>query len=243
MGKDKGSFLSEHMESLAASILAQCERARKGSTHPGTKGAAIEVVLRHLLQQYVPTLFSVGYGQCANVEGKISPQLDVLLYARSQFPHLAVNEDGSVVVCSEAVLSVVECKTQWRADKVKRHFDNFRDVENAREGFWWGSESARAGYFVFVIDDEKQPDLREFGDSTRAVGVYSLAGKRAWHSPGNTADFTELTGNALEFVLNHILEDCLRKGPGEMGSLAATYEVVAKYFGWAQERGCETPGA
>src|SRR5258706_8019944 len=132
------NFLSEHMERLADSIKAQCDRARKGSTHPGTKGAAIEVVLRRLLQQYMPAAFAVGNGQCANVKGQISPQLDVLLYAKECFPHLAVNEDGSVIVCCEAVLSVVECKSSWDSARVEDHFRKFCEVERARHSSYYG---------------------------------------------------------------------------------------------------------
>ena len=100
------SFLSEHMDRLAASVLAQAERARVGSGHAGIKGAAIEFVLRNVLRQDMPSAFTVGTGQVANVTGDLGPQTDVLLYDASVFPPLSVNEDTSVVVCCEAVFAV-----------------------------------------------------------------------------------------------------------------------------------------
>jgi len=126
------------MERLAASVLAQAERARVGSGHPGIKGASLEVVLRRLLQQYIPAAFAVGTGQCANVKGELSPQMDLMLYARDVFPHLSVNEDDSVVVCCEAVLSVVECKARWDTARVEEHFQGFCRVEGTRVGWYAG---------------------------------------------------------------------------------------------------------
>ncbi len=225
------SFLSEHMNRLADSVLAQAERARAGSGHPGMKGAAIEVVLRNVLRQYIPRTFAIGTGQFVNAEGAFSPQMDVLVYDAAVFPHLSVNEDGSVVVCCESVFAVVESKALWNANDIAQHFERFRQVELMRCGPW--ATSRRAAYFAFLLDAPDMPSLDTLEDPSRLVGVYSLSGQRCWHSPLDESRFESQDGNALELFLSHMLQDCMEKGPSEIGTLGESYQIVRRYFGWS----------
>ena len=64
-----------------------------------------------------------------------------------------------------------------------------------------------------------------------------MARKRSWYSPHGRSDFTQEAGNALELFLSHVLQDCMRKGPGEIGTLEETYEVVSRYFKWNEGGG------
>jgi hypothetical protein len=229
------SFLSEHMSRLADSVRAQAERARAGSGHSGIKGAAIEVVLRNLLRQYVPTTFSIGTGQFANATGDLSPQLDVLVYDAAVFPHLSVNEDGSVVVCGESVFAVTECKARWDAEDVANHFRRFCDVELKCCGPWEAEgpdDRERAAYFAFMLEAPATPDVTVLEDANRAVGVYGLTGGTCWYSPRGQAGFTEHKGNALELFLSHVLQDCMEKGQSEVGTFGDSYQIVRRYFGW-----------
>ena len=89
-------FWTEHLHWLSQSLLAQTQRARAGSQHTLIKGSSIEEALRRILRHYLPTALHVGTGQVANNIQEISPQIDILIYDRGTFPHLAVNEDGSV---------------------------------------------------------------------------------------------------------------------------------------------------
>lgn len=234
------SFLSEHMDRLRTSVLAQAARARAGSGHAGLKGAAIEVVLRNLLRQYVPTSFTVGTGQFANSSGVLSPQMDVLLYDAAVFPHLSVNEDSSVVVCCESVFGVIECKSEWNAKELARHFSRFSSVDRAslRPGETKGAPDVeRTAYFAFVLKTPKEPRLKPLEDSIRTIGVYGLADSVCWFSPRRCSSFERLEGNALELFLGHVLQDCMEKGPKESGDFGASYEIVRGYFGWRDWRG------
>jgi len=233
------TFLTEHMERLAASVLAQAERARAGSGHAGLKGAAIEVVVRNVLRQYVPNSFRVGTGQIANSAGALSPQMDVLLYDAAVFPHLSVNEDGSVVVCCESVFAVVECKTEWHAQDVATHFQRFRSVELQSCGPWetpGASSAERAAYFVFHLNTPAAPDFEALKDVNRTVGVYSLADRWCWHSPRRQESFDRLEGNAFELFLSHVMQDCMEKGPKEIGTFGESFRIVRQYFGWSDRR-------
>ena len=230
------SFLSEHMNRLAESLQAQADRARAGSNHPGIKGAAIEIVLRNLLRQYVPTSFSIGTGQLANAAGELSPQMDVLVYDAAVFPHLAVNEDGSVLVCGESVFAVTECKAQWDTGDVAQHFRRFCEVELKCCGPWETEDQThqrRAAYFAFMLEGPAKPDLTALEDANRVVGVYALAGGACHYSPRGQTKFEEQAGNALERFLSHVLQDCMEKGQSEVGTFGESYRIVRRYFDWS----------
>ena len=188
------SFLSEHMTRLAESVRAQTERARAGSGHSGIKGAAIEVVLRNLLRQYVPTTFSIGTGQFANADGELSPQVDVLVYDAAVFPHLSVNEDGSVVVCGESVFAVAECKAQWDAAEVANHFRRFCSVALKCRGPWESDgeqNRERAAYFAFMLEAPARPDMTALEDANRA-GLGGEGGEFSIASSGRSSGVPRL---------------------------------------------------
>jgi len=221
---------AEHLRRLRDSLLAQTDRVRAASDHTLIKGASIEVVVRRTLREYLPAKFHIGTGQVANNQQEISPQIDVLVYDHGTFPHLAANEDSSVVICCEALSAVIECKSRWDEESVAKHYQRFSVVDSKRHSNF-GDPGLAAGYFVLVIDSVT-PSLDRLKDEKRFVGVYSLAGDTAWSSPLHQSDFSEQSGNSLEVFLQHVMYDCMRKNLSELGSLEWTYEAVRKYFGW-----------
>lgn len=209
-----------------------------GSKHPNIKGASIEEALRRILRQYLPSVYHIGTGQVANNEvtdrdgQNLSPQIDILVYERTTFPHLAVNEDGSVIICCEPLFATIECKTKWNKKNVLENFLRLKEVESKRYGKYFGAIDNFSGYFVFIIDKLKKPSLVGFEDQDRFVGFYTLEGERSWRSPFQTSTFTTHDGNALEFLIKDVLEDSMRKDLLEIGTLEDTREAVRKYFGW-----------
>lgn len=190
--------------------------------------------MRRTLKEYLPAKFHIGTGQVANNQQDISPQVDVLIYDGSTFPHLAVNEDSSVVICCESLLAAIECKSQWNGGIVARHFRRFAQVDSVRHSHFGGVGTA-AGYFVLVIDPVSA-DLTPLQDKNRFVGVYSLEDNKTWSSAYDRLDFSEQPGNALEWLFQHVMCDCMRKGHLELGSLERTFDAVRGYFGWSDER-------
>ena len=231
---------SEHLGRLRESLLAQAQRSRSVPQHTAIKGASIEVVLRRTLREYLPADFAVGTGQIANNAGSLSPQVDVIVYDQHSFPHLAVNEDSSVVVCAESVLVAVECKASWKASSVVSHFAGFCDIVRHRYDVHAGINTEPA-YLVFLIDDAT-PKIEALADPSRLVGVYALEGNRSWVSPVDTKDFTERFGNPFEQFLQDALRDCMRKGRHEIGTLEMSYKVLATYLGWPESAEGEQTG-
>ena len=225
------NFWAEHLERLRASLIAQTDRARKGSKHTLIKGTSIEVVIRRTLSEYLPSAFHIGTGQIVNNKNQFSPQIDILVYDALSFPRLAVNEDKSVVICSESVHAVVECKSSWDSKTIINHFTKFVEVDSNRYCLF-GTPGMHAGYFVLTIDS-KRPKIKSFQFADRSIGFYTLKGKKSWASRYQNPYFTEIEGNSLDFFLNDIMYDCMRKGLTELGSLDHTYEAVRQYLGWA----------
>lgn len=224
---------TEHLEHLSASLLAQIYRIRNASDHGTTIGNGVECVLRRTISDYLPRYFDVGSGQVCNIKQKLSPQLDILIHDRSCFPPLAVNEDGSVIVCAEPTKSVVECKTAWKSTDVENHFKRFAEVQNLRVDYFNNPENI-AGYFVFLVDSCPATVPASLNDNTRFVGIYSLSKGKAQRSPVQTDTFEMETGNALEMFLRDLLFDCMKKGQTEPGTFGRSYETVQLYMNWKQ---------
>lgn len=225
-------FWTKHLRGLCDSLIAQTDRARLGSRHTQIKGGSIEYVIRRTLQDYMPSNFKIGTGQIANNQDNINPQIDVLIYDARTFPRLAVNEDSSVVVCSESVFAAVECKSSWDLKKVSDHFKKFVKVESIRSRYFKDAGMS-AGYFVLVVDKMKRPNLPAlFQDQDRFIGFYSLKGEKSWSSQHKKKEFSEQRGNALDIFLHDIMYDCMRKNLSELGTLEQTHEAVSQYLGW-----------
>ncbi len=178
-------FWSEHLRLLRESILCQVARIRKGSQHSVIKGTSIEYLLRRLFEQYLPLRFSVGTGQVATAKGEVSPQMDLMIYDRTTFPHLSSNEDGSIVVCCESVYGCIEVKTRWDHADVQKHFSGFSRVDAQRDPhFNISSSEDAASYTVVLIEklDRFDWEWSDLKDQSRQVLVTSLEGDKVWHS-------------------------------------------------------------
>ena len=220
----------ENLERLRESLVAQAGRIRAGSRHSTVKGTSLEVVLRRTLREYLPGYFRVGTGQIVNRAGIWGPQLDVIVYDQTVFPQLTVNEDGSVVVCAEALYAAVECKRAWDGGAAE-HFRRFCEVESERGGHYARAEDA-AAYCVLVFDSMKANAGSALRDETRHVGVYTVAGNRAWTSPRGGVGFEKRDGNALAALLGDILQDCMEKGQKDVGNFSFAYEALRPYVAW-----------
>jgi Domain of unknown function (DUF6602) len=223
-------FWSENLDRLRESLLAQFKRIQRGSSHSTIKGTSLEVVLRRALREYVPGHFAIGSGQITNRVHQLSPQIDVLVYDQTVFPHLAVNEDSTVVICCEALFGAVECKTAWDAD-VCAHFSRFVRVEGQRNRHYAESSNAAAYYVViFKKANLSSRALSGLADPGRFVGVYTVEDNKCWSSAEGTVGFTKRPGNALALFLKDVLLDCMEKGPKDLGNFGIAYEVVSEYI-------------
>lgn len=224
------NFWEEHFSRLQNSLVAQIERIRGGSGHATIKGTSIEVVLRRVLSDYLPGYFSVRPGQIANSEGNLTPQQDIIVYDGNSFPHLAVNEDSSVIVCCESVLATIECKTSWNQKDVEKHYANTVDVEDK----WhpnFSCRTLRAGYFV-LFHEPTEPKRDFFKPETRSIGIYCLKNDNSWSSTLYKSAFRKSSSNALQMFFQDLLKLCMDIGQVEVGSFTSAYAALRSYVGW-----------
>lgn len=227
---EKINFWGEHFSHLQKSLVAQIERIRSGSEHSTIKGTSIEVVLRRVLNDYLPGYFSVRAGQIANNEGNLSPQQDIIVYDGNAFPHLAVNEDSSVIVCCESVLATVECKTYWNQKDIEEHYTRTTKVTDK----WHHEFSCRrrlAGYFV-LYHEPRKPELELFKQKDRSIGLYCLKDNCSWSRPFDIADFRKNSNDALQTFFQDLLKLCMDINQVEVGSFTSAYSALKSYIGW-----------
>lgn len=224
------NYWGEHFSQLQKSLVAQIERIRSGSEHSTIKGTSIEVVLRRVLRDYLPGYFSVRSGQIANNKGSLSPQQDIIIYDGNAFPHLAVNEDSSVIVCCESVLATIECKTYWKQKDIENHYVLTTEVEDK----WHHKFSCRklfAGYFV-LYHEPHTPKLDLFKQINRSVGIYCLKDNNSWSRPFDIADFRKSEKDSLQLFFQDLLKLCMDIGQVEVGSFTSAYSALRSYVGW-----------
>jgi hypothetical protein len=157
--------------------------------------------------------------------------MDVMVYDQNVFPHLAVNEDSSVMVCCESLFATVECKMRWDGKGVAEHFRKFAEVESRRHPSFSAPSNA-AAYFVVIFDplNLDSTDFFSLEDQSRAIGIYTVEGDRSWHSPQGEKQFALSEGNGFALLLKDILFDCMGKGQKDVGDFSRAYDVVQTYF-------------
>lgn len=224
------NFWSEHFSQLQKSLGAQIERIRSGSEHRTIKGTSIEVVIRRMLSDYLPGYFSVRPGQIANNEGELSPQQDIIVYDGNAFPHLAVNEDSSVIVCCESVLATIECKTYWDQNGIEKHYTRTTKIEDK----WYPDFSCRkvlAGYFVLYYEPHN-PKLILFEKKNRSIGFYCLNNDKSWSKSIEDTVFRKSSNDALESFFQDLLKLCMDIGQVEAGDFTNSYSAFRSYIEW-----------
>ena len=224
------NFWEQHFSMLQTSLAAQIERIRAGSKHPTIKGTSIEVVLRRILREYLPGHFSVRPGQVANSAGELSPQQDILVYDGKAFPHLAVNEDSSIIICCESLVAAVECKTYWKQNEVEKHYTDTVNVESKRDEKF----QDKAGYFIFFYESAT-PQPAEFTEADRTMGFYCLKDDKSWTSPFKQQGFKSTESNVLQTFFQDLLMHCMRIGQVEIGDFTSAFDVISRYVGWQTE--------
>src|SRR5258706_11874105 len=94
---------------LQGKMIGTLHAHRLATKNKVAKGAANELQWRELLAKYLPVRYSVTEGFVLDCTGKISDQLDIIIYDR-QYSPLLFDEDGTRYVPAESVYAVFEVK-------------------------------------------------------------------------------------------------------------------------------------
>jgi hypothetical protein len=120
-----------HLPELLKSVIEQMRIALKQRLipHPGELGTGREEVIRDLLRKYLPKKFGVSTGFVFDTHGKVSRQIDIVIYKAHSCPLFEAAGGKKFFPC-ESVVAVGEAKSCLTSSKkVEEAFENLRSVK------------------------------------------------------------------------------------------------------------------
>ena len=98
-------------------LMSQYEES-KAIEHDSTQGAMREQYLKNFLREMLPPKFSPVSGFIADMNGNITPQLDMIFIDRSELPTVSLVND-TVIVPAEIALLTAEVKSTLKTNHLE----------------------------------------------------------------------------------------------------------------------------
>ena len=166
----------------------------------------VELVFQKLLEKHLPEGFGTITGFAVDQHGKLSKQIDIIVYDKSTSPFLL--NDGVSVLPVEAVISAIEVKT--KLDKAA-----FEDTREKARSLLALERSAYVTQEFPVTTPFNQRDGKHLplfvGVSLDAIDTETL--------------LSQYTGEEIEPVFVSMDGRCLLRGIHPDGSVGWTYEI------------------
>jgi hypothetical protein len=112
---------SPYLNSRFAAAMEEFGIAFKKSSrtkHKGNRGRAREASLAQFFQERLPKVFAVVEGEVVDLNGAVSPQLDLMFY--NQTDNFPFEVQGSHILPAEALLASVEVKSKLDNGELKK---------------------------------------------------------------------------------------------------------------------------
>jgi hypothetical protein len=116
---------------LQRQMIATLSAEREIIRHPTTKGTATELHWLRMLGDYLPKRYCADNAFVLDCEGRLSQQIDVVIYDRQYSPFL-FNQDGAKYVPAESVYAVLEVKPEFNAANVAYASEKAESVRRLR---------------------------------------------------------------------------------------------------------------
>lgn len=120
MAKIEDISLKELFASMQNQMSAQLNTNRANITHTGSKGDALENAWIEWLRKYLPSRYSVDKGIVIDSGGKISHQIDIVIYD-NWFTPFIFSQNGFHYIPAEGVYAIFEVKPDISASSDKKH--------------------------------------------------------------------------------------------------------------------------
>jgi Domain of unknown function (DUF6602) len=125
---DKETPLTEWLKAAAEDMATKLRR--KLLTHPGETGTAREQIIREFLAAYLPKRFEVSTGFAFDCAGRISKQLDIVIFDSQICPRFEI-PGGKFLFPCEAIVAVGQIKSSLTSlQKLKEAIDNLCSVKS-----------------------------------------------------------------------------------------------------------------
>lgn len=123
--------LKEMMLGLQAQMDAKLSLSRRTLSHPGTVGDFSELEWLTLLSTYLPRRYEVDKGFVVDARGKVSDQIDIIIYDRHYTPFV-FHQNAAKYVPTEAVYAIIECKQDITLGNIKYAARKARSVRSLK---------------------------------------------------------------------------------------------------------------
>ena len=107
--QEKSVNLRQVFLRLQEQMIAGLSTNREVIQHPGTKGAATELHWLKMLNDYLPKRYQADSAVVLDSKGRISDQIDVVIYDRQYSPFL-FNQDNALYIPAESVYAAFEVR-------------------------------------------------------------------------------------------------------------------------------------
>jgi hypothetical protein len=123
--------LREIFLGLQKEMIASLSLSRQVIPHPGTKGAASELQWLTMLNNYLPERYFVDSAFVLDCDGRLSDQIDVVIYDRQYSPFL-FNQNFVKYIPAESVYAVLEVRQEIDLDNVRYASEKVGSVRKLR---------------------------------------------------------------------------------------------------------------
>ncbi|MBS4047416.1 MAG: hypothetical protein KG075_13810, partial [Alphaproteobacteria bacterium] len=123
---------SKHFEYIINKIAAAKQNAQSlGSKlgHHGLEGQIKELAIRECIQPFLTQSFQCGSGKVIDSQGRLSDQIDLVVYHKKVAPPILVSQDLGLfpVECVQYVFEIKSCLT---ASEIRDANKKFRSISN-----------------------------------------------------------------------------------------------------------------
>lgn len=116
-------------DGLSLKLQAEFDFLSSQFTHRPSRGAAREYVLKELLRRHLPQKLAVGGGVVISSDGKISKQMDIVIYDALSTPIIYMADDLQIFPV-ECVYAVIEVKSMLNSSELRKSIENIRSIKN-----------------------------------------------------------------------------------------------------------------
>ena len=116
---------------LQEQMLAKLSLNREILKHPVAKGDATELEWIELLSTYLPTRYRVEKAFVIDHRGRLSEQIDVVIFDRHYSPFL-FKQNGQIYIPAESVYCVIEIKPKLKAESLRYTTGKVASVRNLK---------------------------------------------------------------------------------------------------------------
>jgi hypothetical protein len=131
----KSSMNPFFRNSLLIKIRGAIAEAQAASEmdHKYLRGKLREIAVRGLIEPWLIGKFAVGSGKITDCNGKLSNEIDLLIYANDVIPPVVYSDDGFGLYPCESCIAVIEVKSKLDAGELKGALESSELIASSME--------------------------------------------------------------------------------------------------------------